>query len=57
MADFNQKAKLIFSELSEDEQKRAFSMLEALNGLEIERARRMLDFCKASLETKAVVQI
>lgn len=57
MADFNAKAKVIFNSLSDDEQKKALSIVKSLDGLEIERAKWILDFCKASLETKAIVKI
>ena len=57
MADFNNKAKLIFSKLSDKEQEKALSILKTLDSLEIERANWILDFCKSSIETKAIVKV
>lgn len=57
MAEFNEKAKTYFEWLSEEEQEKALSILMILDGLEIERARWILSFCKSSLETKAIVKI
>ncbi len=57
MADFNSKAKGYFEMLSIEEQDKALSILKTLDGLEIERAKWMLYFCEASLETKCVIKI
>mgnify|MGYP001130675219 CR=1 FL=1 len=57
MAEFNTKANRYFEWLTKEEQDKALSILMSLDGLEIERARWILEFCKASLETKAVVKI
>lgn len=57
MADFSNKAKLIFSKLNDGEQEKALSVLKTLDGLEVERASWILDFCKSSIETKAIVKV
>lgn len=55
MADFNTKAKLIFSELNDKEQEKALSILKTLDNLEIERANCILEFCKEGAISVAVV--
>lgn len=57
MAEFSGKAKTYYSWLDEGEKDKALSILEKLDGLEVERAKWILEFCKASIETKAIVKI
>lgn len=57
MAEFNEKAKGYLEWLTEDEKAVAISMLSSMDGLEIEKARWILEFCKAAISTKAVVKI
>lgn len=47
----------IYADLTEKEQEKALSILRTLDGLEIERARRILSFCNEALKTKADVKI
>lgn len=57
MTEFNTRANCIFNDLTKEEQDKVLSILMSLDGLEIERARWILKFCNASLETKAIVKI
>lgn len=52
---FNVHANSYLELLSEDEKKIALSMLKSMDGIKVEKARWMLEFCKAAISTKAVV--
>lgn len=57
MADFNNTAMIILAKMTEEEKEKALSILKSLDGLEVESAGWILDFCKASIKTKAVVKV
>lgn len=57
MAEFTPKARRIYHNLTDEEQEKALSILIGMNGIKTERAKVILDFCKESITTNAVVKI
>ena len=52
MAEFSNKAMILFKAIPEEEQEKALSILNSLEGLEVESANWILDLNKVNNDTK-----
>lgn len=47
----------MYSDLKKEEQEKAISILESINGMETRGVEKILDFCKEAIKTKTVIKI